>query len=42
MVSAALKNREVLLSGTITGIIGWVIGTYLGIGISTLLRAAAP
>ena len=39
MVAAALKNREVLFPGIITGIIGWVIGTYFGIGISYLLRA---
>jgi uncharacterized membrane protein len=31
MVASALKNREVLLSGVITGIIGWVEGTCLGI-----------
>ena len=39
MVAAALKNRDVILPGVVTGIIGWVIGTYLGIGISTFLSA---
>jgi uncharacterized membrane protein len=42
MVSAALRNREVLFPGIITGIIGWVIGTYFGIGMSSLPRAAVP
>jgi len=40
MVASALKNRDVILPGVVTGIIGWVIGTYLGIGISTILSAA--
>jgi uncharacterized membrane protein len=39
MVAAALKNRDVILPGVVTGIIGWVVGTYLGIGISTILSA---
>jgi uncharacterized membrane protein len=37
MVASALKNRDVLVPGIITGIIGWVFGTYLGIGLSFLL-----
>ncbi len=37
MVSSSLKNRDVLVPGIITGIIGWVFGTYLGIGLSFLL-----
>ncbi len=40
MVSAALGNREVLVPGVITGIIGWVVGTYLGIGVALALGAA--
>ena len=39
MVATALKNRDTS-PGIITGIIGWVIGTYLGIGISTALTAS--
>jgi uncharacterized membrane protein len=39
MVAAALKNRDIIVAGIITGIIGWVIGTYLGIGVSTALHA---
>jgi len=38
MVATALKNKEIVLSGVITGIIGWVVGTYLGITLSYLLR----
>jgi len=37
MVASSLKNRDVLVPGIITGIIGWVFGTYLGIGLSFLL-----
>jgi len=37
MVCSALKNRDVLVPGIVTGIIGWVLGTYLGIGLSFLL-----
>jgi uncharacterized membrane protein len=37
MVASALKNRDVVVPGIITGIIGWVLGTYLGIGLSFLL-----
>ncbi|HOD28477.1 MAG TPA: DUF819 family protein [Syntrophales bacterium] len=38
MVATALKNKEIVLSGVITGIIGWVVGTYLGITLSYFLR----
>ncbi len=38
MVASALKNKEVMVSGVITGIIGWVEGTYLGITLAYLLR----
>jgi uncharacterized membrane protein len=38
MVASALKNKEIVLSGVMTGIIGWVIGTYLGISLSYILR----
>ncbi|MGQ9780068.1 MAG: DUF819 family protein [Bacillota bacterium] len=39
MVAAALKNRAIIATGVLTGIIGWAIGTYLGIGYGYLLRA---
>lgn len=38
MVAAALKNREIVITGVVTGIIGWVEGTYLGIGIAYILH----
>jgi uncharacterized membrane protein len=37
MVASALKNRDVILPGVVTGLVGWVVGTYLGIGVSTIL-----
>ncbi|NLG84133.1 MAG: DUF819 family protein [Firmicutes bacterium] len=39
MVAAALKNRALIATGVLTGILGWVIGTYLGIGYGYLLHA---
>jgi uncharacterized membrane protein len=38
VVASGLKNREVLISGLVTGIIGYAIGNYLGIGIAMLYR----
>lgn len=38
MVAAALKNREMVMTGVVTGILGWVSGTYLGIGYAYVLR----
>ncbi len=38
VVAGALKNREVILSGLTTGIIGYAIGNYLGIGIALILK----
>jgi uncharacterized membrane protein len=40
MVAASLGNKRVIAPGVITGIIGWVIGTYLGIGLALLLGAS--
>ena len=37
VVAAALKNRDVIISGLTTGIIGYVIGNYLGIFTGFLL-----
>jgi len=38
MVASVLKNKEVIVSGVITGIIGWVVGTYLGIAVAYTLH----
>jgi uncharacterized membrane protein len=37
MVAAALKNKDVILTGLATGIIGWMIGNYVGVAFGTLL-----
>jgi uncharacterized membrane protein len=40
VVVSRLKNREVLISGLVTGIIGYAVGNYLGVGIAMLFRSA--
>ena len=40
LVASAVKNRELMLSGVIAGVIGWVVGTYLGVATAYLLRLA--
>jgi len=37
MVAAALKNKDVILTGLATGILGWMIGNLVGIGFGTFL-----
>jgi uncharacterized membrane protein len=37
MVAAALKNKDVILTGLATGIIGWIIGNYIGVAFSMWL-----
>ena len=39
VVANALKNKEIILSGLYTGIIGYAIGNYLGISFSYFLKA---
>jgi hypothetical protein len=36
------ENRDLLVPDIITGAIGWVVGTHLGIGIPEGLAAAFP
>jgi len=31
IVAAALKNKDVILTGLATGILGWIIGNYIGV-----------
>lgn len=38
VVAAALKNKEIILSGITTGIIGYAIGNYLGISFGLILK----
>jgi len=37
MVASALKNKDVILTGLATGIIGWMIGNYVGVFFGTWL-----
>ncbi len=39
VVVSGLKNREVLITGLVTGIIGYAVGNYLGIGVAMLFRS---
>jgi len=38
VVAGALKNKEVIITGITVGIIGYVIGNYLGVGLGYLLK----
>ncbi|MCF6333403.1 MAG: DUF819 family protein, partial [Draconibacterium sp.] len=40
VVAAALKNKEIILTGLVVGIAGYAIGNYLGIGVAYLLEWA--
>lgn len=37
-VVGAMKNKKVLISGIVIGLIGYAIGTYLGIAIAFILK----
>jgi len=39
VVAGSLKNEELVLSGLTTGIIGYALGNYLGVGLAMLYRA---
>ena len=39
VVAAALKNREIIISGLTVGIIGYAIGNYLGVALAYLLKS---
>jgi len=38
VIAAALKNKEVIITGITVGIIGYVVGNYLGVMIGYLLK----
>jgi len=38
VVAAALKNKEIVVSGIFIGVIGWVIGNYLGVALAYALK----
>ncbi len=37
MVAAALKNKDVILTGLATGMIGWILGNYIGVALGMWL-----
>jgi uncharacterized membrane protein len=41
MMANALKNKEIILSGLTTGIIGYAVGNYLGISFAYIFKAVA-
>ena len=38
VVAAGLKNKEIILTGLTTGVVGYAVGNYLGIFVAYLLR----
>jgi uncharacterized membrane protein len=38
VVAAVLKNKQVIMTGMLVGIAGWIIGNYAGIGFAYLVR----
>ncbi len=38
VVAAALKNKEVIITGITVGIVGYIIGNYLGVGLGFFLK----
>ena len=38
VVAGALKNKDVIITGITVGIIGYVIGNYLGVGLGYFLK----
>ncbi|MFY7993757.1 MAG: DUF819 family protein [Bacteriovoracaceae bacterium] len=38
VMAQALKNREMLVSGVTTGLVGYAVGNFLGIGVAYLLK----
>lgn len=38
VVAGALKNKDVIITGITVGIIGYIIGNYLGVGLGYLLK----
>jgi uncharacterized membrane protein len=39
-IAAVLKNREIIVSGLTTGLVGYAVGNYLGLALAYLLRGA--
>ena len=41
-VAGAMHNKKVLISGIVIGLVGYAIGTYLGVGVAEILRTISP
>ena len=39
VVAATLSNKKVVVSGIVIGVIGWMLGNYLGLAVAYFLRA---
>jgi uncharacterized membrane protein len=37
-VVGAMQNKKVLISGIVIGLVGYAVGTYLGVAIAMILR----
>jgi len=38
IVAAALKNKDVIVTGITVGVVGYIIGNYLGVGLAYFLK----
>lgn len=38
VIAAALKNKDVIVTGITVGVIGWIIGNYLGVALGFMLK----
>lgn len=38
VIAAALKNKDVIVTGITVGVIGWILGNYLGVGLGFFLK----
>ena len=41
-VAGAMHNKKVLISGIVIGLVGYAVGTYLGVGVAEILRTISP
>lgn len=41
-VAGAMHNKKVLISGIVIGLVGYAVGTYLGVGVAKILQILSP
>jgi len=41
-IAGAMHNKKVLISGIVIGLVGYAVGTYLGVGMAELLKTISP